>query len=170
MPINIDNSMSTYGNNVSTYNNTNRAITSNGTQIINPGEDVNKDMFLKLLVAQMTNQDPFAQDQDPTKYVTQLAQFSQLEQMQAFNSGLEAIAMLSNGILVNSALSASTEMIGKEAEFYSTEENAKPTDTIKGIVQSVFIEQGNVFLEVKVEGSEELKSVRYDTLVKVSNK
>lgn len=167
MPESIQNNVSAYRN-ISTYNN--RAVTNNGTQIINPGEEVDKNMFLKLLVAQMTNQDPFAQDQDPTKYVTQLAQFSQLEQMQRFNSGLEAIAMINNGLLVNSALTASTALIGKEAEFYSTEEGAKPTDTIKGTVKSVYVENGSVFLELKVDGSEELKSVRYDTLVKVSDK
>lgn len=144
-----------------------RAVTNNGTPIVNPGEEVDTNMFLKLLVAQMTNQDPFAQDQDPTKYVTQLAQFAQLEQMQKFNAGLETVAMISNGLLVNSALTASTALMGKEAEFYSMEEGAKPDDTVKGIVESVYIENGSVFLELKVEGSEELKSVRYDTLIKV---
>ena len=33
------------------------------------------DLFLKLLVAQMKNQDPF-NSQDPTQYITQLAQFN----------------------------------------------------------------------------------------------
>ena len=165
MPLNVQNDVSTYEI-MPRYDN--RAVTNNGTPIINPGEEVDTNMFLKLLVAQMTNQDPFAQDQDPTKYVTQLAQFAQLEQMQKFNAGLEAVAMINNGLLVNSALTASTALIGKEAEFYSIEEGAKPDDTVKGIVKSVYIENGSVFLELKVEGSEELKSVRYDTLIKVN--
>jgi flagellar basal-body rod modification protein FlgD len=38
-----------------------------------------KDTFLKLLVAQMRNQDPL-QPQDGAAYLTQLAQFSSLEQ------------------------------------------------------------------------------------------
>lgn len=39
-----------------------------------------KDMFLKLLVAQLKNQDPLA-PQDGTQFVAQLAQFSSLDQL-----------------------------------------------------------------------------------------
>lgn len=163
MPISISD-ISTYGSNTS-------YVTNNGTPIVtSSASDVDQNMFLKLLVAQMTNQDPFSSDQDPTKYVTQLAQFSQLEQMQQFNSNLSSLSLVNNGILINSALSTATVMIGKEAEFYSLEEGAKPTDTIKGIVESVYIEDGSVFLELRVEGSEALKSVRYDTFIKVTEK
>lgn len=163
MPTSISD-ISTYGSNAS-------YVTSNGTQIVtSSNSDVDKNMFLKLLVAQMTNQDPFSSDQDPTKYVTQLAQFSQLEQMQQFNSNLSSLSLVNNGILINSALSTSTTMIGKEAEFYSLEENAKPTDTIKGVVESVYVEDGSVFLELKVDGSDTLKPVRYDTFIKVTEK
>lgn len=154
---------------VSTYDNA-QYVTNNGTQIVTSSSEVDTNMFLKLLVAQMTNQDPFSSDQDPTKYVTQLAQFSQLEQMQQFNSNLSSLSLVNNGILINSALSTATTMIGKEAEFYSIEEGANPTDTIKGVVESVYVEDGSVFLELKVEGSETLKSVRYDTFLKVTDK
>lgn len=40
----------------------------------------NADTFLKLLVAQMKNQDPM-KPQDGTQFLAQLAQFSQLEQL-----------------------------------------------------------------------------------------
>lgn len=156
---------------ISTYGSSANYVTSNGTQIVTSStSDVDKDMFLKLLVAQMTNQDPFSSDQDPTKYVTQLAQFSQLEQMQQFNSNLSSLSQVNNGILINSALSTATTMIGKEAEFYSLEENASPTDTIKGVVESVYVEDGSVFLELKVDNSDTLKAVRYDTFIKVTEK
>ena len=161
MPTNISSDIVSYANS---------NVTANGTEIITSSSNVDTDMFLKLLVAQMTNQDPFSQDQDPTKYVTQLAQFSQLEQMQQFNSNVEMLASINNGVLVNSALSAATNMIGHEAEFYSTDENAGYNDTIKGVVESVYIEDGSVYLELKVDGSDELKSVRYDTLLKITNK
>lgn len=147
-------------------------VTNNGTPIVDSVSSsmANQDMFLKLLVAQMTNQDPFSSNLDPTQYVTQLAQFTQLEQMQQFNSNLGALSLVNNGILVNSAVSTATTMIGKEAEFYSIEPNAKPTDTIKGEVKSVYVEDGCVFLELKVEGKDALQPVRYDTFIKVSDK
>ncbi len=47
--------------------------------------------FLKLLVAQVQNQDPMNPSQDPTQYVTQLAQFSSLEQLAQMRSDLDTL-------------------------------------------------------------------------------
>ena len=49
------------------------------------GSNLDKDDFLLLLVTQMQYQDPL-QPTDNTEYVAQLAQFSELEQMQNLNS------------------------------------------------------------------------------------
>ena len=51
---------------------------------------VTKNMFLQLLVAQLKNQDPL-QPADGTQFMTQLAQFQQLEQ--SMNSGQDITAM-----------------------------------------------------------------------------
>lgn len=48
--------------------------------------------FLKLLVAQVQNQDPMDPNADPTQYVTQLAQFSSLEQLTQMRSDLDTLA------------------------------------------------------------------------------
>jgi flagellar basal-body rod modification protein FlgD len=48
--------------------------------------------FLKLLVAQVQNQDPMDPTADPTQYVTQLAQFSSLEQLTQMRSDLDTLA------------------------------------------------------------------------------
>ena len=45
-----------------------------------------KDDFLQILVAQLSNQNPM-EPADDTAFITQLAQFSVLEQMQALNAG-----------------------------------------------------------------------------------
>lgn len=47
--------------------------------------------FLRLLVTQVQNQDPL-NPQDPTEFVSQLAQFSSLEQLLNVNKQLEIIA------------------------------------------------------------------------------
>ena len=47
-------------------------------------DPANKDMFLKLLVAQLKNQDPLA-PQDGAQFVAQLAQFNSLEQLSSIN-------------------------------------------------------------------------------------
>jgi flagellar basal-body rod modification protein FlgD len=50
----------------------------------------NQQTFLQLLVAQMKNQNPL-NPTDGTQFVTQLAQFSQLEQMIAVRQDADAI-------------------------------------------------------------------------------
>jgi len=50
----------------------------------------NKETFLQLLVAQIKNQDPL-QPTDGIQFVTQLAQFSQLEQLIGTRGDLDAI-------------------------------------------------------------------------------
>ncbi|MBN4067660.1 MAG: flagellar hook capping protein [Alkaliphilus sp.] len=51
--------------------------------------NMDKDMFLELLVAQMRNQDPLNPMED-REFIAQMAQFSSLEQMQNLNSGLDS--------------------------------------------------------------------------------
>lgn len=58
---------------------------------------MDKESFLKLLVAQISNQDPLA-PQESEQYMQQLTQFSTLEQMMNLNEGVEnlAVGQLSN--------------------------------------------------------------------------
>jgi flagellar basal-body rod modification protein FlgD len=54
-------------------------------------EAPSKDMFLKLLVAQIKNQDPL-NPTDGVQFLSQLAQFSQLEQLVDIRSGIDVLA------------------------------------------------------------------------------
>lgn len=67
---------------------------------------VDYESFLKLLVAQMKNQDPTA-PMESTEYVAQLATFSQVEQQVQMNQKLD-------NILQSSALSQASGLIGRE--------------------------------------------------------
>lgn len=53
--------------------------------------------FLKLLVAQVQNQDPMNADQDPTQYVTQLAEFSSLEELTQMRTDLDTLVSVTQG-------------------------------------------------------------------------
>jgi flagellar basal-body rod modification protein FlgD len=65
----------------------------------------NEQMFLQLLVAQLQNQDPM-NPADSTQFVSQLAQFSQLEQLIAIRSDIENGASLgANGTNSNTGSS-----------------------------------------------------------------
>jgi len=52
--------------------------------------EANQATFLQLLVAQIKNQDPLSPS-DSTQFLTQLAQFSELEQMTNVNTQLQQI-------------------------------------------------------------------------------
>jgi flagellar basal-body rod modification protein FlgD len=64
---------------------------ASGTTSTPPGGELGKDQFLKLLVAQMQNQDPMNPMQGD-QMAAQLAQFSSLEQLQEMNTTLTAEA------------------------------------------------------------------------------
>ena len=85
------------------------------------GDQMGKDEFLKLLVAQMSNQDPLNPAQG-SEYVAQLAQFSSVEQLVEMNTRLDGMgsgqaAMLRELQNGNSAsLLGATGLIGKSVE------------------------------------------------------
>ncbi len=90
------------------------------TTTTNP-QTVDYQSFLRLLVAQMKNQDPTA-PMDSTDYVAQLATFSQVEQSVQINSKLDSI-------LQASTFAQAGDLIGREIESVDGK--------IKGTVESV---------------------------------
>lgn len=139
--------------------------TENGTPIVEQGKETNKEIFLEMLVGQMTNQDPF-NPQDPTQYITQLAQFSSLEQMMSMNEGIEHLVQVNQGALINSALSTSSALIGKEVQV-STSNDKGENINYSGVLKSISVKDGNVFLEVKLNETGEIKEFPYSSLIKV---
>lgn len=67
------------------------ATTAASTTLAGVGKGLGKDDFLKLLVAQLQNQDPL-DPSDPTEFTAQLAQYSSLEQQFTTNEHLAKIA------------------------------------------------------------------------------
>lgn len=68
-----------------------------------------KHTFLKLLVAQLTHQDPL-NPTDDKEFVAQLAQFTSLEQLQEINSGVSGL----NTTMTQSQMMTATGFIGKD--------------------------------------------------------
>ena len=67
-----------------------------------------KDDFLKLLVTQMSNQDPLS-PMENTEFIAQMAQFSSLEQMTNMSNNFERLSTLMN-------TTAATNTIGRAVE------------------------------------------------------
>ncbi|HEX4595258.1 MAG TPA: flagellar hook capping FlgD N-terminal domain-containing protein [Bryobacteraceae bacterium] len=63
---------------------------SSSTSPLAPDQLANESTFLKLLMAQVQNQDPM-NPADSTQFVGQLVQFSQLEQLLGINQGVQTL-------------------------------------------------------------------------------
>ncbi len=64
---------------------------SSGGSAVGTAKAPTESMFLQLLIAQMKNQDP-SSPQDPTQFVGQLAQFSELESVLNIQKDTDALA------------------------------------------------------------------------------
>lgn len=86
-------------------NNFNKANTVNGRTA---SQQLGKDDFLKLLITQLSNQDPTNPMED-TQFIAQMAQFSSLEQMTNMNESFNKMAAM-----INSSQAAAT--IGRSVD------------------------------------------------------
>ena len=119
--------------------------TKRGTRIVKSGEEMDKNSFLRILSAELTNQDP-TQAKDGSEFVAQMAQFAALEQMTNLNSTM--------------AFSSSSSLVGKMIALSSYDANGVQYG---GVVKAVFKESGATYLAVELlDGS--LKDFPADSL------
>jgi len=72
-------------------------------------QDINSDQFLKLMVAQMRNQDPL-QPSDPSAFLAQLAQFSTVTGVRAMQDSMTDMV----ATMRSSQMLAGTQMVGRD--------------------------------------------------------
>ena len=104
---------------------------------------VDKDAFMRMLVAQLQNQDPMS-PQDNQAMVAQLAQFSSLEQMQQLNQNILGLAVLQQTNAVMSQLTQSSALIGQNVTYIDPVTNESRT----GVVTKVKLLEGVATLEI----------------------
>lgn len=106
---------------------------------------MDKDAFLQLLVAQMQYQDPLEPTSN-TEYISQYAQFSQVEQMQNMAATTE--------------LARATSLVGQEVYIKTVGSNGKP-NLIYGKVDYVVFENNKAYLAIdeSLYGLEDLDTV-----------
>ncbi len=122
--------------------------TSTETTAKEKSSTLDKQAFLQLLVAQMKYQDPL-EPTDNTEYISQLATFSSLEQMQNMSATLE--------------LQRGSSLVGKEVYLETQNTSTGDTNSVTGVVDYVTFENNKCF--VSIDGTlyslEDVKSV-YD--------
>lgn len=122
--------------------------TNRGTRIVKKGQEMDKNSFLRILSAQLTNQDP-TNAKDGTEFVAQMAQFASLEQMTNLNSTM--------------AFSTSSSLVGKMVAFSSYDEKGVQYG---GTVKAVYKEGGSTSLAVQLmDGT--IKDFPADTLTDI---
>ena len=91
--------------------------------------------FLKLLVAQLQNQDPL-QPMDDTQFISQLAQFSTLQTMQQIQSSLQS--------------SLGAQLLDHAMSFlgHTVTASGSGGTPVTGTVSGIQLQSGNVLLEV----------------------
>lgn len=96
---------------------------------------VSKNDFLKLLVAQLRNQDPMRPMEDK-EFIAQVAQLNTVEQMSNMNANLTEL-------LIFEGVSQASTLIGKTIEAQTSGGKA-----VKGVVKEVSVEEGKPMLVV----------------------
>lgn len=121
-------------------------------QAINSASDIQMD-YMKLLVTELQNQNPL-EPLDNNQMASQLAQFSQLQQLETMNSNFASV------LAVNELAYAST-LIGKQVSFLS-ETQSGDKELTGGLVERVTTdEDGGIVLTVgdKTPALEEIISI-----------
>lgn len=115
------------------------------------GNKLNKDDFLRLLVTQLRYQNPL-EPMEGTEFVSQLAQFGALEQMQNLN-------------LQMASLSA-TSIIGKTAKAIDFTEDGREID-ISGDIKGITFDRGRTNVIIQDENTESEIKVALEKLYEI---
>ncbi len=100
-----------------------------------------KDAFLKILVTELANQDPL-EPLDQSEFISQMAQFSQVEQVANIEDRLESLGQYMKF--------SSSAMVGSKISYADLEDGGIKT----GTVQSVVFEADNI--KVRIEDGVEI--------------
>ena len=127
---------------------TTTSTTSTTAMTTATNDTLGKDAFLKLLIAELSNQDPLNPMED-REFVSQMATFSSLEQMQNMNKTLESMAEANKFSAV--------QYIGKAVAF-TKGEGAEATQ-VAAVVQHVWFDQNGKTVLDTTEGEVALEDV-----------
>lgn len=108
-----------------------------------PTQELDRDAFMQLLVAQLENQDPLSPTANED-FLAQLSSFSSLEQLEQMNDSIFAMIGLNQSNALLSQLTQGSALIGKEVTWSDPDTGVEQV----GAVESVKITEGVAFLNV----------------------
>jgi len=108
-----------------------------------PQQQLGKDDFLKLLITQLSHQDPTAPMQDK-EFIAQMAQFSSLEQMTSMASDFGKLTAMLAGSEASAALGKNVELIDGDRVVQGTVKAVTRGDTPQVLVNGVYYNWNHV--------------------------
>lgn len=133
------------------YSYSGTTATDRGTAIVKAGDDMDKNAFLTILAAELSNMDPTG-DNDSTQYVTQMAQFASMEQMTNLNTTMTNFSYNS--------------LVGKGVTLKSTDsEGVNYTGVVKAVTTNS--SKTTVSVEVSEDGTNTYKDFDVSDIVTV---
>ncbi|MHB9291628.1 putative flagellar basal-body rod modification protein FlgD [Hollandina sp. SP2] len=103
----------------------------------NPQQNLGKDDFLKILITQLSYQDPTAPMEDK-EFIAQMAQFSTLDQMTSMATDFSRLAALVAGSEATSALGKSVEIAAGDTVIQGTVKAVTRGDSPEVLVQGSY--------------------------------
>ncbi len=114
--------------------------------------------FMTLLVEQLKNQNPL-EPMNSDDMTAQLAQFSELQQLELANNNLEGLSTSFSDVLQATTRNYANSLIGKTVTFFADNPETGLLEERKGVVDSTFndVESGETLLGVSSGEGEDVQ-------------
>lgn len=112
--------------------------------------------LLGIILAQLTYQDPL-KPIDNFEFVSQLAQFSQLQQSQTLNDKITTL-------LSTQAATQATGLLGRTVDYTSTQSTGQ---VLSGVVQAIALSNGTPAITIKTTAGQTLSGITLDQISQI---
>ncbi|MEN9868603.1 MAG: hypothetical protein RL748_4193 [Pseudomonadota bacterium] len=129
------------------------------TSAVNQANSIGIQDFLRILSAQLNNQDPL-KPLDNQEFLSQIAQFSSLQQSQQLNQKIDQL-------LAQQAATQSVGLLGKTVTFNNGTGTGSSINTSTGQVSGLSFANGVASLSITLSNSSVLQNVSFSQIISI---
>jgi flagellar basal-body rod modification protein FlgD len=112
-----------------------------GGSTVKSTSTIDQEGFMKLLVTQLSNQDPI-NPMSTEESISQLTQFSSLDELTSMNSNIKTMNANIENIFAGQSISQASALIGKTVEYVDSTSNS----TVSGVVSKIVVSNAVPYL------------------------